>query len=57
MFELTQDEFENLRSQFGTSSWGGVIHFPVNPEKSGRYIEHIAAHNKYRHFFILNDLA
>lgn len=24
MFELTKDEFENLRSQFGTSKWGGT---------------------------------
>lgn len=23
LFELTANEFENLRSQFGTSSWGG----------------------------------
>jgi len=23
MFSLTEDEFENLRCQFGTSSWGG----------------------------------
>lgn len=23
MFELSQEEFQNLRSQFGTSSWGG----------------------------------
>jgi ORF6N domain len=24
MFELTKKEFENLRSQIGTSSWGGT---------------------------------
>jgi hypothetical protein len=24
MFELTEDEFENLRCQIGTSSWGGT---------------------------------
>lgn len=24
MFELTNEEFENLRSQIGTSSWGGT---------------------------------
>ena len=23
MFQLTQEEFENLKSQFATSSWGG----------------------------------
>ncbi len=28
MFELTQNEFENLRSQFGTSSWGGIRYLP-----------------------------
>jgi hypothetical protein len=29
MFELTEDEFKNLRSQFVTSSWGGqrYLHF------------------------------
>ncbi len=29
MFELTKDELENLRSQFGTSSWGGTRYFPM----------------------------
>ena len=29
MFEISQQEFENLRSQFGTSSWGGVRHAPM----------------------------
>jgi hypothetical protein len=29
MFELSQDEFENLRSQFGTSSWGGIRYAPM----------------------------
>ncbi len=29
MFELTQDEFKNLRSQFGTSSWGGIRYSPM----------------------------
>ena len=29
MFELSQDEFENLRSQIGTSSWGGVRYSPM----------------------------
>lgn len=28
MFQLTQDEFENLRSQTVTSSWGGRRHLP-----------------------------
>ena len=29
MFELTQQEAENLRSQFGTSSWGGTRYSPM----------------------------
>ena len=29
MFELSQDELENLRSQFGTSSWGGLRYPPM----------------------------
>ena len=29
MFELTKEEFENLRSQTGTSSWGGVRYMPM----------------------------
>jgi len=29
MFELTSDEFENLRSQIGTSSWGGIRYAPI----------------------------
>lgn len=29
MFELELDEFENLRSQIGTSSWGGVRYAPM----------------------------
>ena len=28
MFELTKEELENLRRQFGTSSWGGVRYLP-----------------------------
>jgi hypothetical protein len=28
MFELTKEELENLRRQFGTSSWGGVRYMP-----------------------------
>jgi hypothetical protein len=39
MFELTKDEFENLRCQFGTSSWGGKpcfyhIHALKNPTEN-----------------------
>jgi hypothetical protein len=29
MFELTGDEFKNLRSQFVTSSWGGSRYVPM----------------------------
>ena len=29
MFELTKEEFENLRSQIGTSNWGGVRYMPM----------------------------
>lgn len=29
MFELTENEFAILRSQFGTSSWGGVRYAPM----------------------------
>jgi DNA replication protein DnaD len=29
MFELTEMEFENLRCQFGTSSWGGTRYIPM----------------------------
>jgi hypothetical protein len=29
MFELTQQEADNLRSQFGTSSWGGIRYLPM----------------------------
>jgi hypothetical protein len=29
MFQLTEKEFDNLRSQFGTSSWGGTRYLPM----------------------------
>ena len=29
MFELSDDEFSDLRSQFGTSSWGGARYAPM----------------------------
>jgi len=29
MFELTKSEFDNLRSQIGTSSWGGTRYAPM----------------------------
>ena len=29
MFELSRDEFDDLRSQFGTSNWGGTRYAPM----------------------------
>jgi hypothetical protein len=29
MFELNKEEFENLRCQIGTSSWGGIRYMPM----------------------------
>jgi len=29
MFELDKEEFDNLRSQFGTSNWGGTRYAPM----------------------------
>lgn len=29
MFEINKEEYENLRSQIGTSSWGGSRYFPM----------------------------
>lgn len=29
MFELTEEEYENLRCQFGTSRWGGARYIPM----------------------------
>ena len=35
-FQLTEDEFENLKSQFVTSSWGGVRKLPYAFTEQGR---------------------
>ncbi len=35
MFELSQQEFDNLRSQFGTSSWGGSRYMPMAYTEQG----------------------
>ena len=35
MFELTKDESENLRSQFGTSSWCGSRYLPMACTEQG----------------------
>lgn len=29
MFQLSKEEFENLKSQFATSSWGGTRKLPL----------------------------
>jgi hypothetical protein len=29
MFELSKEEYDNLRSQFATSSWGGTRYMPI----------------------------
>ncbi len=34
-FELTQEEFENLRFHFGTSSWGGARYLPYTFTEQG----------------------
>ena len=35
MFELTNEEFENLRCQTGTSSWGGPRYKPMAFTEAG----------------------
>ena len=35
MFELSRDELEILRSQFGTSSWGGLRYSPMAFSEQG----------------------
>lgn len=35
MFELTNEEFENLRGQIGTSNWGGVRYAPMAFSEQG----------------------
>ncbi|MGB7402040.1 MAG: ORF6N domain-containing protein [Arcobacter sp.] len=38
MFQLTKDEFENLKSQNATSSWGGTRKFPHVFTEQGVYM-------------------
>ncbi len=38
MFQLTQDEFDNLKSHFVTSSWGGVRKLPYAFTEQGVYM-------------------
>ena len=35
MFELSDSEFSNLRSQFGTSNWGGIRYAPMSFTEQG----------------------
>jgi hypothetical protein len=35
MFELSEEEWENLRSHFGTSSWGGIRYAPMAFSEQG----------------------
>lgn len=35
MFELTKEEYEILRCQFGTSSWGGIRYLPMAFSEQG----------------------
>ncbi|NPA55868.1 MAG: ORF6N domain-containing protein, partial [Epsilonproteobacteria bacterium] len=38
MFQLTNEEFENLKSHFATSSWGGVRKLPYAFSEQGVYM-------------------
>ena len=38
MFQLTQEEFENLKSHFATSSWGGIRKLPYVFSEQGIYM-------------------
>ena len=38
MFQLTPNEFDNLKSQFATSSWGGVRKLPYALDSKYSYI-------------------
>ena len=38
MFQLTKEEFENLKSQFVTSSWGGIRKMPYAFTEQGIYM-------------------
>ncbi len=38
MFELSKKEYENLRSQFATSSWGGTRYAPMENTVIGKMI-------------------
>src|SRR3990172_46344 len=38
IIEITKDEFDNLRSKFSTSSWGGRRHLPKAFTEKGLYM-------------------
>ena len=38
MFQLTKDEFENLKSHFATSNWGGIRKLPYVFTEQGVYM-------------------
>ena len=38
MFQLTKDEFRDLKCQFGTSSWGGRRHPPGKTQTQDRIL-------------------
>jgi len=43
MFELTQEEFLYLRSQIGSSSWGGSRYVPMAFTEWGKNLSHFSA--------------
>ncbi|MBN4081276.1 ORF6N domain-containing protein [Caldithrix abyssi] len=46
MFELSKDEFENLRTQFATSSWGGARYMPMAFTEQGVAMLSSVLHSK-----------
>lgn len=38
MFQLTKDEFNNLRSQIGASSWGGTRYLSYRQNQRARQV-------------------
>ena len=48
MFELTKNEFEILRSQFATSSWGGSRYAPMAFTEHGVLMSLIERLRKWR---------
>ncbi|HMM16738.1 MAG TPA: ORF6N domain-containing protein [Petrimonas sp.] len=46
MFEMTKKEFDNLRSQFGTSNWGGTRYMPYCFTQEGIAMLSAVLHSK-----------